>query len=100
MSRRVSIFSVVVVMTVTVLATVAVALAQEEPLDEPQNESGGGPVEKVSLCHKPEHKHNGHTITVGAPAVHQPTSLMATPKVRVTTRRSHRGLPNPPKARR
>jgi hypothetical protein len=69
MSRRVSIFSVVVVMTVTVLATVAVALAQEEPLDEPQNESGGGPVEKVSLCHKPEHKHNGHTITVGAPAV-------------------------------
>jgi hypothetical protein len=64
MSRRVSIFSVVVVMTVTVLATVAVALAQEEPLDEPQNEGGGGHgQEKVSICHK------GHTITVGAPAV-------------------------------
>jgi hypothetical protein len=66
MSRSVSIFSVVVVMTITVLATVAVALAQEEPLDEPQDEGGGGQ-EKVSLCHNQDH--NAHTITVGAPAV-------------------------------
>jgi Ca2+-binding RTX toxin-like protein len=65
MSRSVSIFSIVVVMTVTVLATVAVALAQEEPLDEPQNE-GGGPAGKVLLCHN--QKHNPHTISVGAPA--------------------------------
>ena len=63
MSRRVSIFSVVVVMTVTVLATVAVALAQEEPLDEPQNEVGNGNgQEKVTICHK------GHVITVAEPA--------------------------------
>ena len=62
MSRSVSIFSVVVVMTVTVLATVAVALAQEEPPDEPQNEVGGGQ-EKVSICH------NGHVITVAKPAL-------------------------------
>jgi Ca2+-binding RTX toxin-like protein len=68
MSRSVSIFSVVVVMTVTVLATVVVAFAQEEPLEEPENEGGGGPVGKVSLCHKAE-EHNAHTITVGAPAV-------------------------------
>jgi hypothetical protein len=64
MSRSVSIFSVLAVMTVTVLATVAVALAQEEPLEEPQNEGGGGPEGKVSLCHN---EHNPHTITVGAP---------------------------------
>jgi Ca2+-binding RTX toxin-like protein len=63
MSRRVSIFSLVVVMTVTVLATVAVALAQEEPLDEPQNEVGGDHGQKkVTICH------NGHDITVAMPA--------------------------------
>ena len=62
MSRNVSIFSVVVVMLVTVLATVAVALAQEEP----QDEGGGGPVEKVTLCHNLDH--NPHLITVGKPA--------------------------------
>ena len=66
MSRSVSILGAVAVMTVLVLATVAVALAQEEPLDEPQNEVGGGPVDKVPLCHN---KHNPHTITVGAPAL-------------------------------
>jgi Ca2+-binding RTX toxin-like protein len=52
-------------MIVTVLATVAVALAQEEPLEEPQNEGGGGPAGKVLLCHN---EHNPHTISVGAPA--------------------------------
>jgi Ca2+-binding RTX toxin-like protein len=66
MSRSVSIFSVVVVMTITVLATVVVAFAQEDPLEEPENEGGGGPVGKVSVCHNTEH--NPHTITVGAPA--------------------------------
>jgi RTX calcium-binding nonapeptide repeat (4 copies) len=67
MSRSVSIFSLVVVMTVTVLATVAVAFAQEDPLEEPENEGGGGPVGKVSVCHNTEH--NPHIITVGEPAV-------------------------------
>jgi hypothetical protein len=63
MSRSVSIFSVVVVMTVTVLATVAVALAQEEPLDEPQNEGGRAyGLHKVPICHK------GHVISVASPA--------------------------------
>jgi Ca2+-binding RTX toxin-like protein len=67
MSRSVSIFSVVVVMTITVLATVVVAFAQEDPLEEPENEGGGGPVGKVSVCHNTEH--NPHIITVGEPAV-------------------------------
>jgi hypothetical protein len=63
MSRSVSIFSLVVVMIVTVLATVAVALAQEEPLDEPQNEGGRAHgLHKVPICH------NGHVISVASPA--------------------------------
>src|SRR5829696_3640895 len=51
-------------MTVTVLATVAVAFAaQEEPLDEPQNEGGRAyGLHKVPICHK------GHVISVASPA--------------------------------
>src|SRR5215207_7824543 len=65
MSRSVSILSVLVVMTVTVLATVAVACAaQEEPLDEPQNEGGRAyGLHKVPICH------NGHVISVASPAL-------------------------------
>jgi hypothetical protein len=55
MSRSVSILSVVVVMTVTVLATVAVAFAV------PNEGERGQP--KVTLCH------NGHFITVATPAM-------------------------------
>src|SRR5918995_2838864 len=55
MSRNVSILSVVVVMTVTVLATVAVAFAVP-------GEGSNGQA-KVPICHK------GHEITVAAPAV-------------------------------
>jgi hypothetical protein len=63
MSRRVSILGAVAVMTVLVLATVAVALAQEEPPDEPQNEVGGGRgQEKITICH------NDHVISVASPA--------------------------------
>ena len=55
MSRSVWILSVAAGMMVTVLAMVAVAFAEE-------NEGGPGQ-QKVTLCH------NGHTITVGAPAL-------------------------------
>jgi hypothetical protein len=55
MSRNVSILSVVVVMIVTVLATVAVAFAVP-------GEGSNGQA-KVPICHK------GHEITVAAPAV-------------------------------
>jgi hypothetical protein len=54
MSRNVSIFSVAVVMTFTVLATVAVAFAA-------QGEGGNGQ-HKITICHK------GHVITVANPA--------------------------------
>jgi hypothetical protein len=53
-SRNVSILSVMVVMTVTLMATVTVAFATPN--------EGSRAQEKVTLCHK------GKTITVGAPA--------------------------------
>jgi hypothetical protein len=56
MNLRASIFSAVVAIAVTTLAMVTVAFAAQ------QNGSGLGQ-EKVTLCH------NGHTITVGAPAL-------------------------------
>jgi hypothetical protein len=55
MSRKVSILSVMVMMTVMVMATVTVAFATP-------NEGGNGQA-KVTLCHK-----DMNTITVGAPA--------------------------------
>jgi Ca2+-binding RTX toxin-like protein len=54
-SRSVSILSVMVMMTVAVIATVAVAFATQN--------GGGTGQEKVSICHKGK-----NTITVGAPA--------------------------------
>jgi len=54
-SRNFSILSVMVMMTVTVMLTVTVAFATPS--------EGGNGQPKVTLCH------NGHTITVGAPAV-------------------------------
>jgi hypothetical protein len=54
MSRSVLILSVVAGMIITVLAMAAVAFADDDE---------GGPGEKVTLCHE------GHTITVGAPAM-------------------------------
>jgi hypothetical protein len=54
-SRSVSILSVMVMMTVTVMLTVTVAFATPS--------EGGNGQTKVTLCH------NGHTLTVGAPAV-------------------------------
>ncbi len=56
MSRSVSIFGVIMVMTVTVIATVAVAFATQN--------GGGAGQEKVTICHKGK-----NTITVGAPAL-------------------------------
>ena len=65
MSRKVSIFSVVILMIVTVMATVAVAFAaQGESENGPENEGDNGQG-KVTLCHN---ENNPHTITVGAPA--------------------------------
>ena len=56
MSRNVSILSVVAaVILFSVLAVVTVAFAEQE-------EGNGLGQDKVTLCH------NGHTITVGAPA--------------------------------
>jgi Right handed beta helix region len=55
MSRNVSILSVVAAMVVTVLSVATVAFAEQE-------DEGGLGDPKVTLCH------NGHTITVGAPA--------------------------------
>jgi LPXTG-motif cell wall-anchored protein len=54
-SRSVSILSVIMVMAVTVIATVAVAFATQN--------GGGAGQEKVTICHKGK-----NTITVGAPA--------------------------------
>src|SRR5215210_944195 len=54
-NRNVSVLSVLVMMAVTVMATAAVAFAI------PNEGSNGQP--KVTICH------NGHTITVGKPAV-------------------------------
>ncbi len=53
MNRNATILSVLTMIVVTILATVAVASAATDK----------GAKEKVTLCHK------GHTITVGAPAV-------------------------------
>jgi LPXTG-motif cell wall-anchored protein len=54
-SRKVPILSVLMMMTVMLMTTVAVAFAG-------QDEDGNGQ-KKVTICHK------GHTITVGEPAV-------------------------------
>lgn len=62
-NRNVSILSVVLVMTVTVMATVAVAFATPNKGGSSQENGQGNGLEKVPLCH------NGHTITVGEPAV-------------------------------
>ena len=71
MSRSVSIFSVVVVMTVTVLATVAVAFAQTE---DDSSEVGPAGDHKITICHKnhvtisvdthawPAHQKHGDTM--------------------------------------
>ena len=56
MNRRTSILSAVVAIAVTTLAMVTVAFAAQE-------QGGGQGQEKVTICH------NGHTITVGEPAL-------------------------------
>jgi hypothetical protein len=56
-NRKFSILGVVVLMVITVMATVAVSFAK-------QDEEGSNGKEKVTLCHKGK-----NTITVGAPAV-------------------------------
>ncbi len=48
-------------MTVTLMATVAVAFATPNKGGSAQENSQGNGLEKVTICH------NGHTITVGAP---------------------------------
>jgi hypothetical protein len=61
LSRKVSILSVMVMNTVTVMATVAVAFATPSEGGSGQENGQGNGLEKVTLCH------NGHTITIGAP---------------------------------
>ena len=56
MNRRTSILSAVVAIAVTTLAMVTVAFAAQE-------QGGGQGQQKVTICHE------GHTITVGAPAL-------------------------------
>ena len=56
MNRRTSILSAVVAIVVTTLAMVTVAFAAQE-------QGGGQGQEKVTICHE------GHTITVGTPAL-------------------------------
>jgi hypothetical protein len=57
------ILSVMVMMTVTVMATVTVASATLNKGGSSQENGQGNGLEKVPICH------NGHTITVGKPAV-------------------------------